>query len=118
MPTMKPHPALSHSTSFQDANGDMTALLQQFLITSSNAFKSSSAGLTQESAAERLAQTLKHFGVGEDAAMSIVYALLNTLYEHNKLTTDEQSVVVQENVIIAISKIACIYKSDKVCLQI
>ncbi|KAG0198931.1 phosphatidylinositol-4- kinase, partial [Mortierella sp. NVP41] len=106
---------------FQDANGEMTALLQQFLITSSNAFKSNSAGLTQESAAERLAQILKHFGVGEDAAMSIVYALLNTLYKHNnnskdnKLSTgEEQSVVVQENVIIAISKIACIYKSEKI----
>lgn len=99
----------------------MTALLQQFLITPSNAFKSTTAGLTQEVAAERLAQTLKHFSIGEEAAMSIIYALLNTLYKHNSskdkhIAVDEQSVVVQENVITAISRIACIYKSEKVRL--
>ncbi|KAF9550420.1 phosphatidylinositol-4- kinase [Mortierella hygrophila] len=104
---------------FQNANGEMTALLQQFLITPSNAFKSTTAGLTQEVAAERLAQTLKHFSIDEEAAMSIVYALLNTLYKHNSskdkhVAVDEQSVVVQENVITAISKIACIYKSEKI----
>jgi phosphatidylinositol 4-kinase len=97
----------------------MTALLQQFLITPSNAFKSTTAGLTQDIAAERLAQTLKHFSVGEDAAMSIVYALLNTLYDHNNTkeqlhAAEEKSVIVQENVIAAISKIASIYKSEKV----
>ncbi|KAF9919852.1 phosphatidylinositol-4- kinase [Linnemannia zychae] len=104
---------------FQNANEEMTALLQQFLVTPSNAFKSATAGLTQEVAAERLAQILKHFSVGEDAAMSIVYALLNTLYKHNNtkeqpVSTSEQTIVVQENVITAISKIACIYKSEKI----
>ncbi|KAF9906504.1 phosphatidylinositol-4- kinase [Linnemannia zychae] len=104
---------------FENANGEMTALLQQFLITPSNAFKSVTADLTQDVAAERLAQTLKHFSVGEDAAMSIVYALLNTLYKHNnskeqRHAAEEQSGVVQENVITAISKIASIYKSEKI----
>jgi phosphatidylinositol 4-kinase len=76
--------------------------------------------LVQACAVERLAQTLKHFPTGDDVAMSTVHALLNTLYSHNSTTTNEnpesqgQSILIQENVVVAISKIACAFDGDKV----
>ncbi|KAI7830285.1 hypothetical protein BC939DRAFT_392956 [Gamsiella multidivaricata] len=95
----------------------MVALLQQFLTTSSPIFEGPDAAIIQACAVERLAQTLKHFSSGEDVAMSTVYALLNTLYSHNTTENTEalgQSILIQENVIAAISKIACIFKSEKI----
>ncbi|KAG0207549.1 phosphatidylinositol-4- kinase, partial [Mortierella sp. NVP41] len=105
---------------FAEANQEMTALLQQFLTTPSSIFEGPDAGLIQACAVERLAQTLKHFSTGEDVAMSTVYALLNTLYNLNTATGGEDSEVagqanlIQENVIAAISKIACVFKSEKI----
>ncbi len=101
----------------------MSALLQQFLTTPSPIFEGPDAAIIQACAVERLAQTLRHFSSGEDVAMSTVYALLNTLYSHNTATANEntevisQAILIQENVIAAISKIACVFKSEKVsCL--
>ncbi|KAG0310681.1 phosphatidylinositol-4- kinase [Dissophora globulifera] len=105
---------------FATANQEMAALLQQFLTTSSPLFEGADAAIIQACGIERLAQTLKHSSTGEDFAMSTVYALLNTLYSHNTAATNEktgalaQSILIQENVIAAISKIACIFKSDKI----
>lgn len=98
----------------------MSALLQQFLTTPSPIFEGPDAAIIQACAVERLAQTLRHFSSGEDVAMSTVYALLNTLYSHNTATANEntevisQAILIQENVIAAISKIACVFKSEKV----
>ncbi|KAF8932770.1 phosphatidylinositol-4- kinase [Dissophora ornata] len=105
---------------FHGANQEMTALLQQFLTTASPTFEGPDASIIQACAVERLAQTLKHAPSGEDVAMSTVYALLNTLYSHNTSATNgntetlDQSILIQENVISAISKIACIFKSEKI----
>ena len=83
-------------------------------------FEGPDAPIIQACAVERLAQTLKHAPSGEDVAMSTVYALLNTLYSHNTTATNgntdtlDQSILIQENVISAISKIACVFKSEKV----
>lgn len=98
----------------------MNALLQQFLVTPSPIFEGPDYGLIQTCAVERLAQILKHFSAGEQSAMSTVYALLNTLYSHNTVPGQEdcpeldQSILIQENVIAAISRIACVFKSEKV----
>ncbi|KAI7828997.1 hypothetical protein BC939DRAFT_393774 [Gamsiella multidivaricata] len=95
----------------------MTALLQQFLTTASPVFEGRDAAPVQQRAVERLAQTLKQSTVGDEVAMSTVYALLNILYSHNskdKLLAHEQSIIIQENVIAAIAKIAYIYESEKV----
>lgn len=106
--------------SFAEANQEMAALLQQFLTTPSPIFEGPDAGIIQACVVERLAQTLKHFSTGEDVAMSTVYALLNTLYSHNTTNGGEdadasdQANLIQENVIAAISKIACVFKSEKV----
>ncbi|KAI1320618.1 phosphatidylinositol-4- kinase [Mortierella claussenii] len=105
---------------FSEANQEMTALLQQFLTTPSPIFEGPYATVIQACAVERLAQTLKRFSSGEDVAMSTVYALLNTLYSHNTTATNEntealgQSILIQENIIAAISKIACVFKSEKI----
>ncbi|KAF9116746.1 phosphatidylinositol-4- kinase [Mortierella sp. AM989] len=105
---------------FGEANQEMVALLQQFLTTSSPAFEGPKAVTLQTCAVERLAQTLKHYSSGEDVAMSTVYAMLNTLYSHNTTATNEnkqkfdQSILIQENIITAISKIACVFKSEKI----
>ncbi|ORZ04544.1 hypothetical protein BCR41DRAFT_313029 [Lobosporangium transversale] len=95
----------------------MVALLQQFLTVPSPIFEGLNAIVIQACAVERLAQTLKHCSSGEDVAMSTVYALLNTLYSHNTAISNgafEQSILIQENVITAISKIACVFKSGKI----
>jgi phosphatidylinositol 4-kinase len=111
------------NNSFAEANQEMAALLQQFLTTPSPIFEGPDAGIIQACAVERLAQTLKHFSAGEDVAMSTVYALLNTLYNHNTANGGEdaevasQANLIQENVIAAISKIACVFKSEKVTSQ-
>ncbi|KAF9354404.1 phosphatidylinositol-4- kinase, partial [Mortierella sp. AD094] len=102
---------------FGEANKEMTALLQQFLTTPSPVFDGPDAAPVQERAVERLAQTLKHSNASEEVAMSTVYALLNILYSHNtkdKIPVHAQSLLIQENVIAAISKIAAIYKSEKI----
>ncbi|KAF9148200.1 phosphatidylinositol-4- kinase [Linnemannia schmuckeri] len=105
---------------FAEANQEMAALLQQFLTTPSPIFEGPDAGIIQACAVERLAQTLRHFSTGEDVAMSTVYALLNTLYSHNTTNGGEdadvsgQANLIQENVIAAISKIACVFKSEKI----
>ncbi|KAF9190169.1 phosphatidylinositol-4- kinase, partial [Haplosporangium sp. Z 767] len=102
---------------FSEINNEMTALLQQFLTTPSSLFEGPDAAVVQECAMERLAQTLKSASAGEEAAMSMVYALLNILYSHNtkdKTRAREQTILVQENVIGAITKIACLYKNEKV----
>ncbi|KAI1302141.1 phosphatidylinositol-4- kinase [Mortierella claussenii] len=103
--------------SFSEANKEMTALQQQFLTTPSSVFEGFGAAALQERAVERLAQTLKHFPANQEVAMSTVYALLNILYSYNtkeKIPVHVQSLLIQENVIAAISKIACIYQSDKI----
>ncbi|KAF9585748.1 phosphatidylinositol-4- kinase [Lunasporangiospora selenospora] len=50
--------------------------------------------------------------------MSTVYALLNTLYSHNTSNESEEAVeqamLIQENVIAAISRIACVFTSEKI----
>ncbi|KAI8359377.1 hypothetical protein B0O80DRAFT_382166 [Mortierella sp. GBAus27b] len=98
----------------------MAALLQNFLTTPSPIFEGPNVRLVQACAVERLAQTLKHFPTGDDVAMSTVHALLNTLYSHNSTTTNEnpesqgQSILIQENVVVAISKIACAFDGDKI----
>jgi len=94
-------------------------LLQQFLTTASPIFEGPKAGAVQANAVERLALTLKHFPSGEDVAMSTVHALLNTLYSHNTTANEntksrEQSILIQENVVVAISRIACVFKGEKV----
>lgn len=100
----------------------MSTLLQQFLATPSPIFEGPDYALIQACAVERLAQVLKHFAAGEQYAMSTVYALLNTLYSHNTAPGREdcpaldQSILIQENVIAAISRIACVFKSEKVLL--
>ncbi|KAG0096965.1 phosphatidylinositol-4- kinase [Podila epicladia] len=105
---------------FNEANQEMSALLQQFLVTPSPIFEGPDYGLIQACAVERLAQVLKHFAAGEQSAMSTVYALLNTLYSHNTAPGREdcpaldQSILIQENVIAAISRIACVFKSEKI----
>ncbi|KAG9323613.1 hypothetical protein KVV02_006902 [Mortierella alpina] len=105
---------------FAEANQEMSALLQQFLTTPSPIFEGPDAAIIQACAVERLAQALRHFSSGEDVAMSTVYALLNTLYSHNTATANEntevisQAILIQENVIAAISKIACVFKSEKI----
>lgn len=95
----------------------MSDLLQQFLTTPSPIFEGADYTLIQACAVERLAQTLKHSEGGENFAMSTVYALLNTLYSHNtkdKGVADGQAILIQENVIAAISKIASVFKSEKI----
>ncbi|KAF9328773.1 phosphatidylinositol-4- kinase [Podila minutissima] len=105
---------------FNEANQEMSALLQQFLVTPSPIFEGPDYALIQACAVERLAQVLKHFAAGEQYAMSTVYALLNTLYSHNTAPGREdcpaldQSILIQENVIAAISRIACVFKSEKI----
>ncbi|KAF9207720.1 phosphatidylinositol-4- kinase [Haplosporangium sp. Z 27] len=102
---------------FNEATNEMTALLQQFLTTPSTVFEGPDAAPVQERAVERLAQALKHSSASEEVAMSTVYALLNILYSHNskdKIPVHAQSLLIQENVIAAISKIAAIYKSEKI----
>ncbi|KAF9436184.1 phosphatidylinositol-4- kinase, partial [Entomortierella beljakovae] len=102
---------------FGGANKDMVALLQQFLITPSPVFDGPDASPIKERGVERLAQTLKNYNNSDEVAMSTIYALLNILYSHNtkeKLPVHVQSVLIQENVISAISKIAAIYKSEKI----
>ncbi|KAF9300463.1 phosphatidylinositol-4- kinase [Mortierella antarctica] len=105
---------------FNEANQEMSALLQQFLATPSPIFEGPDYALIQACAVERLAQVLKHFAAGEQYAMSTVYALLNTLYSHNTAPGREdcpaldQSILIQENVIAAISRIACVFKSEKI----
>ncbi|KAG0309234.1 phosphatidylinositol-4- kinase [Dissophora globulifera] len=102
---------------FAEANKEMTALQQQFLTTSSPLFDGPNVELMQARAVERLAQTLKHSSAGDEIAVSTIYALLNTLYSHNpkdKTPAHDQSVVIQENLIAAVSKIACVYKSEKI----
>lgn len=111
-------------TSFSEAGQEMAALLQQFLTTPSPIFEGPNAGIVQVCAVERLAQTLKHFLTGEDVAMSTVHALLNTLYNHNTTAVNEnaesrgQSILIQENVVVAISKIACVFKGEKVLITL
>lgn len=103
--------------SFDQENKDMIALQQQFLTTPSPVFEGPDAAPILTRAIERLAMTLKYSGANDEAAMSTVYALLNILYSHNskeKLPAQGQAILIQENVIAAISKIACIYKSEKV----
>ncbi|KAF8978635.1 phosphatidylinositol-4- kinase [Entomortierella lignicola] len=98
----------------------MVALLQQFLSSPSPIFEGSEAETIQASAVERLAQTLKHYSSGEDVAMSTVYAMLNTLYSHNTTAANEnretidQAILIQENIVAAISRIACVFKSEKI----
>ncbi|KAK3818759.1 MAG: hypothetical protein J3Q66DRAFT_282178 [Benniella sp.] len=97
----------------------MVGLLQQFLTTASPIFEGPKAGAVQANAVERLALTLKHFPSGEDVAMSTVHALLNTLYSHNTTANEntksrEQSILIQENVVVAISRIACVFKGEKI----
>ncbi|KAF9177874.1 phosphatidylinositol-4- kinase [Haplosporangium sp. Z 767] len=105
---------------FNEANQEMAALQQQFLTTSSPIFEGPDAAIIQACAVERLAQTLKHYSSGEDVAMSTVYALLNTLYSYTKTSANEsaepqaQAILIQENVIAAISRIACVFKSEKI----
>jgi len=103
--------------SFDEEKKDMIALQQQFLTTPSPVFEGPDAAPVLTRAIERLAMTLKHSGANDEVAMSTVYALLNILYSHNskeKLPSHGQAILIQENVIAAISKIACIYKSEKV----
>ncbi|KAF9381697.1 phosphatidylinositol-4- kinase [Podila verticillata] len=105
---------------FNEANQEMSALLQQFLVTPSPIFEGPDYGLILACAVERLAQVLKHFSAGEESAMSTVYALLNTLYNHNTAPGQEdcpaldQAILIQENVVAAISRIACVFKSEKI----
>ncbi|KAF9355760.1 phosphatidylinositol-4- kinase [Mortierella sp. NVP85] len=102
---------------FDEEKKDMIALQQQFLTTPSPVFEGPDAAPVLTRAIERLAMTLKHSGANDEVAMSTVYALLNILYSHNskeKLPTHGQAILIQENVIAAISKIACIYKSEKI----
>ncbi|KAG0005415.1 phosphatidylinositol-4- kinase [Entomortierella chlamydospora] len=105
---------------FSEANQEMVALLQQFLSTPSIIFEGPEAVTIQDCAVERLAQTLKHYSSGEDVAMSTVYAMLNTLYSHNTSAANEdreaidQAILVQENIVAAISRIACVFKSEKI----
>ncbi|KAF9414220.1 phosphatidylinositol-4- kinase, partial [Podila epigama] len=102
---------------FKETTKGMSDLLQQFLTTPSPIFESADRGLIQECAVERLAQTLKYAEGGENFAMSTVYALLNTLYSHNskdKNDVNGQAILIQENVIAAISKIASVFKSEKI----
>ncbi|KAF9436833.1 phosphatidylinositol-4- kinase [Entomortierella beljakovae] len=104
---------------FEEANQEMVALLQQFLSTPSPIFEGPEAATIQACAVERLAQILKHFSTGEDIAMSTVYAMLNILYSHNttgagEKESSEQSSLVQENIVTAISRIACVFKSEKI----
>ncbi|KAF9168827.1 phosphatidylinositol-4- kinase [Mortierella sp. AD011] len=113
--------ALDSSTvlgiNFGETNKEMIALLQQFLTTSSPVFDGPDAAPLQGRAVERLAQTLKHSNASEEAAMSTVYALLNIIYSHNakdKIPVHDQSLLIQENVVSAISKIAAVYKSEKI----
>lgn len=100
----------------------MSGLLQQFLATPSPIFEGPDYGLILACAVERLAQVLKHFSAGEESAMSTVYALLNILYSHNTAPGQEdcpaldQAILIQENVVAAISRIACVFKSEKVLL--
>ncbi|KAG0043332.1 phosphatidylinositol-4- kinase [Gryganskiella cystojenkinii] len=103
----------------EQANQEMAALLQQFLTTPSPIFEGPDVALIQGCAVERLAQVLRHYSTGEDVAMSTVYSLLNTLYSHNTASGDnagqyEQAILIQENVLAAISKIACVFKSEKI----
>ncbi|KAG0006350.1 phosphatidylinositol-4- kinase [Modicella reniformis] len=103
--------------SFVDANKEMVGLQQEFLTTPSPMFEGPDAAPVLSRATDRLAMTLKHSGASEDVAMSTIYALLNILYNHNskdKLSIHIQSILIQENAIAAISKIASIYKSEKV----
>lgn len=97
----------------------MAALLQQFLTTPSPIFEGPDVAIIQGCAVERLAQVLKHYSTGEDVAMSTVYSLLNTLYSHNTTSAEnvaryDQAILIQENVLAAISKIACVFKSEKI----
>jgi hypothetical protein len=105
---------------FAEANRELTALLQQFLTTPSPIFDGTDFALIQACAVERLAQNLHQPSAGEDVAMSAVYALLNILYSHNTSSKEklpvvqEQSTKIQENIVAAISKIACVLQSEKV----
>ncbi|KAF9427764.1 phosphatidylinositol-4- kinase, partial [Podila epigama] len=105
---------------FSQATEEMSALLQQFLTTPSPIFDGPDHTLIQSCAVQRLAYVLKNSPTGEGSAMSTVYALLNTLYNHNIETCDDgkvshgQSVLIQGNAIAAISKIACVFKSEKI----
>ncbi|KAI8347951.1 hypothetical protein B0O80DRAFT_391114 [Mortierella sp. GBAus27b] len=95
----------------------MVALQQQFLTTPSPVFEGPDAAPVLARAIERLAMTLKYSGASEEVAMSTVYALLNILYSHNskdQLPVHAQSILIQENAIAAISKIACVFKSEKI----
>lgn len=103
--------------SFKETTKGMSDLLQQFLTTPSPIFEGADYTLIQACAVERLAQTLKYSEGGENFAMSTVYALLNTLYSHNtkdKGAAHGQAILIQENVIAAISKIASVFKSEKI----
>jgi len=107
------------SLNFAEANRELTALLQQFLTTPSPIFGGADYKLIQSCAVERLAQNLNQPSAGENVALSTVYALLNTLYSYNTASKDkaaiqEQSAKIQENIVAAISKIACVLKGDKV----
>ncbi|KAG0095832.1 phosphatidylinositol-4- kinase [Podila epicladia] len=102
---------------FKETTKGMSDLLQQFLTTPSPIFEGADYALIQACAVERLAQTLKYSEGGENFAMSTVYALLNTLYSHNtkdKGAAHGQAILIQENVIAAISKIASVFKSEKI----
>ncbi|KAG0046870.1 phosphatidylinositol-4- kinase [Gryganskiella cystojenkinii] len=104
---------------FAEANRELSALLQQFLTTPSPIFDGADYALIQAAAVERLAQNLNQPSAGESVALSTVYALLNILYSHNTASRDEipvheQSAKIQENIVSAISKIACVLKSEKI----
>ncbi|KAG0346277.1 phosphatidylinositol-4- kinase, partial [Podila humilis] len=105
---------------FVEASQEMSALLQQFLSTPSPIFDGPDYALIQSCGVERLAQVLVHAQGGEEAAMSAVYALPNTLYSHNTAPGQEdcqalsQAILIQENIIAAISRIACVFKSENI----